>query len=193
MKMTNWTAATALALGAGFIFSPAPARAGGTTEFNDAAAAIRSVVLQQARSNAADRALLQGRKGALLRDLSTVVSVALNSKTVKCSRADYAEPQLKVLIPALAELTVLNHRNTREGAPCVAAGPCAALNPQDILKPGEGTEQIPVRVVLKKVTELDGEVCRVFLNETVKTVIRGVPFFHERQYTVEERVAEDCR
>lgn len=129
----------------------------------------------------------------VVRDETTVVSVELNAKTVKCSRADYASPMLKVLIPALADLTVLNHRNTREGAPCVAAGECGAMGPEDILRGGEGTDRIPVRVVVRKVAELDGEICRVTLVETVTATIRGVPFFHERSHPVEERVPADCR
>ncbi len=129
----------------------------------------------------------------VLRDETTSVLVELNDKTVKCSRADYSEPMLKVLIPALAELTVLNHRNTREGAPCVSAGPCGAMGPQDILKEGSGAERVPIRVVLRKTVELDGEVCRVSLIETVTTVIRGVPFVHERGHALAERDPADCR
>jgi hypothetical protein len=127
-------------------------------------------------------------------DQTTTVDVDLNSKTVKCSVQDYSMPMLKVLVPALADLTVLNHRNTKEGAPCIAAGRCTpTLNPAGLLKTGEGVESIPVRVVLKKNVEVDGAVCHVSLVETVSTTIRGVPFFHERVQEVAERTAEDCR
>jgi hypothetical protein len=132
--------------------------------------------------------------GDVVRDQTTTVKVDLNASTVKCSAADYSAPMLKVLVPGLAGLTVLNHRNTREGAPCVAAGRCGdGLGPDAILKSGDGAEQIPVRVVLKKVVSLDGDVCRVSLLETVTTTIRGVPFFHERQQEVAQRAAADCR
>ena len=131
--------------------------------------------------------------GAVIRDQTTTVSAALNAATVKCSAADYSGPMLKVLVPALADLTVLNHRNTREGAPCVAAGRCGQINPQDVLKSGEGVDQIRVRVVLKKETAVEGDVCHVALVETVSTVIRGVPFFHERRQDVADRAAADCQ
>ena len=134
-----------------------------------------------------------GPDGSIVRDRTTVVSVELNPRTVKCSAADYSAPMLKVLVPALAELTILNHRNFREGAPCVAAGRCGEVDPEDILRFGEGVEQIPMRVILKKTTEQDGELCRVSLVETVTTVIRGVPFFHERRQAVEDRAGDDCR
>jgi hypothetical protein len=131
---------------------------------------------------------------AVIRDETTNVSVDLNAKTVKCSAADYSMPMLKVLVPGLADITLLNHRNTREGAPCIAAGQCTeSLGPQSILKSGEGTERIPVRVVLKKVTKIEGEVCRVSLVETVTTQVRGLHFFHERYQQVADRTAADCR
>lgn len=130
---------------------------------------------------------------AIVSDRTTTVSVPLGPATVKCSRADYAEPMLKVLIPALADLTVLNHRNTREGAPCVSAGSCLQMSPQDILKGGEGVDEVKARVVLRKETAIDGEVCHVTLVETVTTTIRGVVFRHERAHEVAERAAADCR
>jgi hypothetical protein len=133
-------------------------------------------------------------EGAIVRDQTTDVDVDLNAKTVKCSAADYSGPMLKVLVPGLAGLTVLNHRNTREGAPCVAAGRCDAdLGPESILKAGDGIERVPVRVVLQKVTSIDGDVCHVSLIETVTTTIRGLPFFHERRQEVADRAAADCR
>lgn len=130
---------------------------------------------------------------AIVSDRTSTVSAALNAATVKCSRADYSEPMLKVLIPALADLTVLNHRNTREGAPCVSAGACGAMGPRDILRTGEGVDQIKVRVVLRKETAIEGEACRVSLIETVATTIRGVAFSHERVQEVAQRTAADCR
>jgi hypothetical protein len=133
-------------------------------------------------------------EGSVVRDQTTNVNVELNVKTVKCSSADYSARMLKVLVPGLADLTVLNHRNTAEGAPCVAAGRCDAnLGPDTILKAGDGVEQVPVRVVLTKVAAIDGDVCRVALVETVSTTIRGIPFFHERRQEVAERKADDCR
>ena len=131
---------------------------------------------------------------AVIRDQTTTVQVALNAKTVKCSRADYSLPMLKVLVPGLADLTVLNHRNTREGAPCVAAGACGAdLAPEKLLQAGEGTQAVPVRVRLKKEARVEDGVCKVTLVETVETTIRGVKFFHERSQEAPDRDPADCR
>ncbi len=131
---------------------------------------------------------------AIVSDRTTTVSTPLNALTVKCSAADYSGPMLKVLVPGLADLTVLNHRNTREGAPCVAAGRCGAgLGPQNILKDGAGVDEIKIRVILRKETAIEGEVCHVSLIETVATTIRGLEFQHERVQEVAERAAADCK
>jgi hypothetical protein len=160
-----------------------PALAAGDVEFTTALA-----------ETVAKPAPLAQLEGTIVSDRTTDVKVDLNAKTVKCSAADYSMPMLKVLVPGLADLTVLNHRNTREGAPCVAAGRCGEeLGPDAILKSGEGVDSIPVHVVLKKVVAVEGAVCHVTLVETVSTTIRGLPFFHERRQGVADRSASDCR
>lgn len=62
-----------------------------------------------------------------------------------------------------------------------------------MLAAGEGTVQVPVRLILRKLAETDGEGCRVTLVETVHAKIRGAAFFHERRHGLAERVSEDCR
>src|SRR5262245_40295628 len=67
---------------------------------------------------------------------STTTSIALNTETVVCSQADYSGLHLKVLIPKLASLTLLDHQNFGAGAPCVAAGVCApGRMPSDVIDP----------------------------------------------------------
>ncbi|HEX4922832.1 MAG TPA: hypothetical protein VFV50_02065 [Bdellovibrionales bacterium] len=132
----------------------------------------------------------------VIRLIRTNVPVALNKTTVKCSRADYAVPELKVLIPALAELTVMNHRNFQEGAPCVRAGECSAqLSPQLILAQGEGNIMAPteIKLVQQLRPDVKNQVCRVTLVETVRVMIRGVAFDHTRHAEAGDRVLEDCR
>jgi hypothetical protein len=171
--------------------SASAARAGSDAEF----AAMLSAKLAAAPAKAVPASVVSAQGGeSVVADKTTDVEVALNAKSVKCSAADYSMPMLKVLVPGLADLTILNHRNTREGAPCIAAGRCTpALGPGTILKEGEGSVTVPVRVQLKKVAQVDGDVCHVSLVETVTTKIRGVPFFHERTQEVADRSAADCR
>lgn len=178
----------------------APARAASDAEFARTAGLAMAAAVGSAKAFApapaasfAAAEVPGTQEGRLVSDKTTTVSVELNAQTVKCSAQDYSMPMLKVLVPALADLTLLNHRNTREGAPCVAAGQCGKFKPGDILAAGEGTEQISVRVVLRKLAEADGGACRVTLIETVHTRIRGIAFFHERRHDLAKRVAEDCR
>jgi hypothetical protein len=191
MMKSGWARTAALVLCAGIVSA---SRAGAAVDSDAAFAGAANAATVAALRGAKDQRALATGAESVVRDQTTTVGVDLNAQTVKCSAADYSMPMLKVLIPNLAALTVLNHRNTKEGAPCVAAGQCgAALGPQSILGSGAGSERIPVRVVLKKVAQLDGAVCHVSLVETVTTEIRGVPFFHERQQAVADRAADDCR
>lgn len=175
--------------------APVAAAGGADADFARAAGVAMAAAVGSAEAFDASRppALPTEGEGRLISDKTTTVSVDLNAKTVKCSAQDYSSPMLKVLVPGLADLTLLNHRNTREGAPCVAAGQCGKFSPQDILAAGERTERIPVRVVLRKLAEVDGAGCHVTLVETVATKIRGVAFFHERRHELADRVADDCR
>lgn len=185
MKKIGWAKTAALALG--LSLTPAGVSANQDADFAKTAADVKGTVVGQAQAR------LQTDPG-VIRDQTTTVSVDLNEQTVKCSAADYSALTLKVLVPALDALTVLNHRNTAEGAPCLAAGRCRdGMGPDVILRSGAGIEQIPVRVVLKKVVNVEGEVCRVSIVETVTTKIRGIPFFHERWQPVADRVVADCR
>jgi len=132
---------------------------------------------------------------SVIHDTTTAVNVPLNLSTVLCSRADYGASHLKVLIPELAGLTVLDHRNFGAGAPCVSAGPCSLKqNVNDVLDVNRNSETVPVRVVLKRVTtlnDLTGQ-CVVSLVENIETTIRGKKFLHQREVVLGERLPEDC-
>ncbi|MCO4794867.1 MAG: hypothetical protein KC493_14200 [Bacteriovoracaceae bacterium] len=128
------------------------------------------------------------------------VEIELNEQTVLCSAADYGASFLKVLIPALADLTIMDHQNTGAGAPCVAAGMCeffpgdGGFKPTDILDGNNSTELVDIEVSLTRVFHLDHEekTCRVSLKENVKTTIRGIEFLHQRVSSLGERVIADC-
>ena len=129
------------------------------------------------------------------------VDLLLNSSTVLCSRADYGVAMLKVLVPQLASLTILDHRNEGAGAPCVSAGRCRSgdgtdpgYTPGDILQPGAPeVEKVAVTVKLTRITnpKRTGK-CDVHFEEEVRLVVRGIPFSHTRYAHVGERNIEDC-
>lgn len=126
------------------------------------------------------------------------IGVELNAKTVLCSRADYAMPMLKVLIPELAGITLLDHQNTGAGAPCVTTGQVCdldgAIGPDLILQGKDGREQIQVEVKADRIENVDHQQkkCQVNLREEVTTVIRGQKLTHERWADLGERSYADC-
>jgi uncharacterized protein (TIGR03382 family) len=128
-------------------------------------------------------------------DTTTNVEVELNANTVLCSSADYGALYLKILIPQLARLTLLDHQNLGAGAPCVAAGMCEPGNePSDIIDPSDPKDTVAINVKAIRVDEADADTqtCNTSLTEKVKVTIRGVDFFHERWATLGTRPYSDC-
>ncbi len=133
---------------------------------------------------------------------TTVLDVELNEKTVICSRADYSFPMLKVLIPGLEGITLLNHQNRGAGAPCVTTnescrpasrfGPGAS--PESILQGRPGTEKVEVTVTAKRKDIMDHveKTCTQTLIETVDTTIRGKKLTHVRYNNLNPRNYELC-
>lgn len=128
----------------------------------------------------------------ILSDKTTEVTVALNSKSVKMSAAGYSMAYLKVLVPELAALTVLDHRNLGEDAPCVRLDDNQEASVSSILAAGEGNETIAIHVLTSVHKSQAGDVCLVEMIESVDTVIRGKTFVHQRSIALPTRNIEDC-
>jgi MYXO-CTERM domain-containing protein len=133
----------------------------------------------------------------LVHETTTSVDLELTPETVICSHADYSASFLKVLIPELASITLLDHQNTDAGAPCVAAGECAPFGdhaPSDILDEADTTETVDIRVRATRVDEIDhdAQTCATTLRERIDLEIRGVPFVHERYASLGSRPYGDC-
>ena len=131
----------------------------------------------------------------VVHDTTTPVNLKLDASTVLCSSADYGALFLKVLIPELARLTLLDHQNLGAGAPCVAAGPCQPGHmPSDILTDKSPYEATSINVRAVRIDEADSEAqtCTTTLRETVDVTIRGVAFKHERFASLGERPFSDC-
>lgn len=137
------------------------------------------------------RADIQGEK--VLSQRTVTLKVDLNEKTVKLSRAGYSMPLVKILVPDLADVTLLNHRNESEGAPCLSTQ--EAQQPSQVLKNRPQVERVPFVITLSKSFALDQQsgVCYVTLVEHVEGRVRGILFTHDRTQDVAERIAEDCR
>jgi uncharacterized protein (TIGR03382 family) len=128
-------------------------------------------------------------------DTTTPVDLKLDDSTVLCSSADYGALFLKVLIPDLARLTLLDHQNLGAGAPCVASGACAPGNmPSDILDPAHPVERVDVNVKEVRLDQADpaAQTCTTTLIERVHVSIRGVDFYHQRTSPLGSRPYADC-
>jgi hypothetical protein len=131
----------------------------------------------------------------VVHDTTSWVEVDLNASTVLCSAADYGALFLKVGIPELARITLLDHQNIGAGAPCVAAGICAPGNqPSDIINPAKPTElvSINVKAVRYDVADSEANTCTTHLIERVHLTIRGIEFNHERFSDLGSRKFADC-
>ncbi len=125
----------------------------------------------------------------------TAVDLDLSDQTVLCSAADYGSTFLKVLIPELAGLTLLDHQNSGAGAPCVAAGECiTGEEPAALIDASRPVERVDVTVEARRydVVDTEAQVCSVTLVETVGVRIRGVDFTHERFAALGDRAYSDC-
>jgi len=132
----------------------------------------------------------------LVHETTTSVELELTPETVLCSQADYSLPVLKVLIPELAHLTLLDHQNFGAGAPCVAAGACGpdGLAAEDVLDPDDLVDTVDIRVQAVRVDTVDAEqeTCSTSLIERVHVDIRGLEFQHERSASLGSRPYSDC-
>lgn len=117
--------------------------------------------------------------------------VNIDQSNMKLSRAGYSADVLKVFIPALADITILDHRNENSGAPCMSTYETDIA--EDVIQGRPGVENIDFDVVLTKYTYLNGTVCKVSMDETITAKIRGFNFSHSQSVEMPDRHADDCR
>ena len=124
-----------------------------------------------------------------------ILPVTISSSTVILSSAGYSAPLVKILIPSIADVTVMNHRNLGAEAPCIST--YDTQNPNDVIKNDSRIIQQPVVIRLIKdaiTTEVNGvPTCSVTLTETIDTKIRGINFTHARTTTMPDRTVADCK
>ncbi len=139
--------------------------------------------------------LAQGQSLANTVDLSEqtfTVPVDLSTAKVKVTTLGYGAPTLKVLIPELAAITVLDHRNLGEEAPCMAN--FEAFTVDAVVQGNPAVVETDITVRRQKVlTPIEEEnTCRVHLTELVTTEIRGLSFSHFESQKLPDRHIDDC-
>lgn len=121
------------------------------------------------------------------------LNVEISPTNLKWSEADYSSPVVKVLVPELADVTILDHRNAGEGAPCLAT--YEARSPEDVIQNNPSVEKIDFQITLQKKLSpnLESQTCDVELIESIEGKIRGFKFVHDRHLSVGSRHIDDCR
>lgn len=121
--------------------------------------------------------------------------VDLSNAGIRLSSAGYSMPTVKVLIPELAAVTVMNHRNEGETAPCLATTDTFIVG--DVVQGRPTVDQVPLTIELEKVVGIVNQggtqVCSVQLVETVTGQIRGFEFSHVRSSALPSRHVDDCK
>jgi hypothetical protein len=128
----------------------------------------------------------------LLHQKTVVLPVNVSSAQLLLSNAGYGEIEiLKIIVPELADVTFLNHRNPTAGGPCLAT--YESVNPQDIIQGKPGIEKVAFKVKLIKNTYKSGNRCTITMYESVEGNVRGYNFTHTVVQEMPERKIEDCR
>ncbi len=123
---------------------------------------------------------------------NVTVNVDLSTARVRLSEAGYSSPVLKVLIPELAGVTILDHRNEGEAAPCMAT--FESMNVDDVIQGNPSTEKVDLTIKLSRLEYINQEtqLCEVSLDETIQGNIRGLNFTHNRSVAIGTRHIDDC-
>lgn len=119
--------------------------------------------------------------------------VDLNTARLKLSRGGYSSEVVKVLVPELADVTIADHRNEGEEAPCLAT--YEAWTVEEVIQGKPEKLEVPFTITLTKHVWVDTEnkVCKVSLTENVIGKIRGFHFTHDRYLEMPDRHVDDCR
>lgn len=101
-------------------------------------------------------------------------------------------PAVKVLLPELAAMTLLNHREDDDEAPSLLS---KASRIQDIVQNKPATETVTVTIVLRKAAWIDEaeQICHLSLEESADMQIRGVKFRNFSSTELPDRNVADCR
>ena len=127
----------------------------------------------------------------IISEKTVTLPVDISTTKVRKTASDYSFPVVKVLIPALADVTLLNHRNTGEGAPCMATYGTHEVD--DVIQNDPRTVDVKFKLPHTKDAWLVANVCKVRLTETVEGKIRGFVFTHSRSVDMPDRHVDDCR
>ena len=132
-------------------------------------------------------------KSAIISERTVTINVDISKVKVRLSRSGYVDPVVKILVPELADVTLLNHRNGSEGAPCMAT--FDTIFPEAVVQNNPSMESVKMNITLEKLPTINptSQLCDITLIESIRTNIRGFNFTHEKRDVIASRAIADCR
>lgn len=132
-------------------------------------------------------------------------TVDLNDETVICLQGDYSATSFKIAVPAIDDITYLDHTSPGAPGPCINAGFCRKTEDaqfsfgsttdfrfplfHDVSKPKEAVQ---IRVIRKEVSQVYGGKCHRYYMEHISATIRGTLFQHVASMPLSSGAAEMC-
>lgn len=128
----------------------------------------------------------------LVSEKNVVVPVDIGTSKIKFTNLGYGSTSLvKVIVPELAEHTILNHRNEGEDGPCLFTW--GAMQVRDVVQGNPEIVDTKFKITLKKSSFINFEnVCKMKVIEYLSAEIRGFHFEHRVVHDLPDRVAADC-
>ncbi len=132
-------------------------------------------------------------KTTVIHKKTVLLPVDISTAKLKWTNLGYGGSYfVKVIIPELAEETILNHRNEGEDGPCLFTRDTDKLS--DVIQDNPETIHVPFEIELVKITQFNSEnKCFVTLQENIIGDIRGFEFFHSRSEAMPSRHIDDCK
>ena len=132
-------------------------------------------------------------KSAIISERTVTINIDISKVKVRLSRSGYLDPVVKILVPELADVTLLNHRNGSEGAPGMAT--FDTIFPEAVVQNNPSMESVKMNITLEKLPTINptSQLCDITLIESIRTNIRGFNFTHEKRDVIASRAIADCR
>ncbi len=132
-------------------------------------------------------------KSTIISERTVTVNVDISKVKVRLSRSGYASYVVKILVPELADVTLLNHRNSGEAAPCLAT--FNTIFPEAVVQNNPSIESVQMNITLEKLPRINSttQLCEIILTESIRTNIRGFNFIHGKSDVIASRSIDDCR
>tara|TARA_R110000868_G_scaffold132380_2_gene343108 strand:- start:38190 stop:38642 length:453 start_codon:yes stop_codon:yes gene_type:complete len=127
---------------------------------------------------------------SIMSEKTVTLPVDISTTRLKFTNLGYSNFLVKVIVPELAEHTVMNHRNSGEDGPCLFT--YEAFQIDDVIQDNPIVEDIDFKITLVKESVVQGDVCKVTLTENVHAQIRGFFFQHSLTTQMPDRIPADC-